>query len=51
MVEIVVSLEDPDVDAPRLIAALVARDVAVRSVADVEESLEDVYLDIVGRAR
>ena len=50
-VELVVSLESPDVEAPRLIAALVARGIAVRSVADVEESLEDVYLDIVGRSR
>ncbi|MBN8610298.1 MAG: YhfC family intramembrane metalloprotease [Deltaproteobacteria bacterium] len=50
-IELVVSLEAPDVEAPRLIAALVARGIAVRSVADVEESLEDVYLDIVGRSR
>jgi hypothetical protein len=50
-VELVVALESPDVDAPRLIATLVARGVSVRSVADIEESLEDVYLDIVGRSR
>ncbi len=49
--ELVLTFDEPDVHAPRLVSALVARGLTVRSVADIEESLEDVYLDIVGRAR
>jgi ABC-2 type transport system ATP-binding protein len=50
-VELLVQVEDPDVQLPAIARALVDAGLGVRRLADVEESLEDVYLDVIGRAR
>lgn len=49
--DIVVVVDDPNAVVPRVVRALVAENVDVRSIADVTESLEDVYLDVISRAR
>ena len=44
-------VEDPDRDAPAIVAALVAAGAAIRAVGDEEQSLEDVYLRLIAEAR
>jgi ABC-2 type transport system ATP-binding protein len=50
-VELLVQVEEPDVQLPAIARALLDAGLGVRRLADVEESLEDVYLDVIGRAR
>jgi hypothetical protein len=49
-VELLLRVEDPDVQLPAIARALVEAGVGVRRLADVEESLEDVYLEVIERA-
>ncbi|GAB4213369.1 MAG: hypothetical protein OHK0013_37170 [Sandaracinaceae bacterium] len=49
--ELLVAVEDPDVQVPRIARALVGAGLDLRTIADVEESLEDVYLDVIARAK
>jgi len=49
--EIVVALESPDAQVPAIVRALVGASLDVRAIADIEESLEDVYLDVIARAK
>ncbi|MBX7193375.1 MAG: ATP-binding cassette domain-containing protein [Sandaracinaceae bacterium] len=51
VVELVVQLSDPDEQVPTLVRSLVDAGLPVRSIADVEESLEDVYLDVLEKSR
>lgn len=41
-------LDDPDMQVPRIIAGLVAAGAAIRSAHDEEQSLEDVYIRLLG---
>ena len=50
-VELLVQVEEPDVQLPAIARALLDAGLGVRRLADVEESLEDVYLDVIGRSR
>jgi ABC-2 type transport system ATP-binding protein len=43
-------LDEPQLDAAKLTAALAAAGTAATSVAEVPPSLEDVFLDVVDRA-
>jgi len=44
---LVVSLPDPDAQAPALVTALVGAGAAIRRVAEVEHSLESAYLELI----